>query len=136
MHERFREIVKQHRPAGYKLNERTMHANYGLTTFVRLISCEPIMDRAALLIFLHECGHVHLGHLRKYKGLPVWKQEYEADQYAIKAMKAAGYPLPRERLREMKEVMRDYILEAQHKHEEVDEEVLRYAYGRAWRSHI
>ena len=133
--DQYHHIVKAHRPVGYKLIERPMTANYGLTTFQRTISCEPIVDRAALFIFLHECGHVHLGHLRKNRGLPIWRQEYEADQYAIAAFQALKLPMPRERLQDCKTVMHDYILEGQHRHEEIDEEVLKYAYGKNWRHH-
>jgi hypothetical protein len=133
--ERYKEIVRQHRPAGYQLTERSMNANYGLTTFSRSISCEPIVDSASLFIFLHECGHVHLKHLTRKVKLPTWREEYEADQYAIHAMKALGIPLPRVRLREAKEVLRDDILKGQHKHEEIDEEVLKYAHGKSWRHH-
>jgi hypothetical protein len=93
------------------------------------------VDRASLFIFLHECGHVHLKHLTRAVKLPTWREEYEADQYAIAAMRALKLPLPRERLREAKQVLRDDIVKGQHKHEEIDEEVLKYAYGKNWRYH-
>ena len=140
----FNEIVRKHRPRGYRLNERKMVANYGLTTlttFSRTISCEPIVDRFALFIFLHECGHVHCRHMIKNRsgcGAPPWREEYEADMYAAQAMRAEGIPVPRECVRERKEIIRDLIKEwnAKHEYEHVDDEdVLYYAYGRNWRKH-
>jgi len=128
-------IIKRHRPAGYSLTERSMPSHYGITVFCRGMTVEPIIDRASLLTFLHECGHVHCRHMTA-KDMPAWREEFEADQYAIKAMRAEGYAVPRERLKHGQKVVRDLIAAANKKGDHVDDdEVLRYAFGRDWRNH-
>lgn len=129
--------VRKHLPAGYELKIRAMSANNGLAEFKRSITVDSSLEeREMLFVFLHECGHVNLRHLGKMeKRFPLWRQEFEADQYAIKAMKADGIPIPRKQLQGNKEVLREYIDLAHDKAEHVDDEVLRYAYGRDWRKH-
>ena len=96
---------------------------------------EKLENRADLFVFLHEAGHVKMGHLRKSNEVnPVlWRDEYEADQYAIAAMRACGVPIPRERLATHKGILRE-LIEASHEHPD-EEEILKYAYGKQWRKH-
>lgn len=136
-HGKYSETVRKHLPAGYELKLRAMSASNGFAEFKRCITLDSSLEeRAMLFVFLHECGHVHLRHLgRMDKRFPAWRQEYEADQYAIKAMKADDIPIPRKHLEDHKSVLREYIDLAHDKSEVVDDEVLRYAYGRQWRKH-
>lgn len=129
--------VRKHLPAGYELKIRAMTAHNGLAEFKRSITIDSALEeREALFVFLHECGHVHCRHLGKMeKRFPIWRQEYEADQYAIRAMKAEGISIPRGTLSDHREVLREYIDCAHDRGETVDDEVLRYAYGRTWRKH-
>lgn len=133
------DIIARHLPASYSLKERKLRSNRGFAMFRRDIVCEPIVDNATLFVFLHECGHVHFQHLHDdhqvKNGLPDWRVEYEADQYAIKAMRAHGLPIPRGRIREAKDVLGDCIVKALDRGEHVDDEVLKYAYGKEWRKH-
>jgi hypothetical protein len=134
---RYQHIVKKHKPRGYRLLMRKLNATYGLAQFVRQITIDrELPEREALFYFLHECGHVNLRHLKvEQQFQPTWLMEYEADQYAIKAMKADGIPIPRRCISENKEVMRDYIKKAHDIGQMVDDAVLKYAYGRDWRKH-
>jgi hypothetical protein len=137
MDRKFADIVKRHRPRGYRLVERAMKANHGVTTFERAITCEPIKDRFALFTFLHECGHVHCRHMiHNGKDAPPWREEYEADKYATEAMRAEGVPIPRKMVALRREILRDLIKAANVVGDYIDDEdVLRYAYGRNWRMH-
>lgn len=129
--------VISHRPAGYTVHVRKMKNCNGLASFQRTITIDKdLRGGAAIFTFLHECGHVHSKHLRKSaRGLPLWRVEFEADQYAIKAMKKIGTPIPRATAAHHKQLMREYVEAALDKDHttEIDEDVLRYAYGRAWR---
>lgn len=134
--QKFKHVIDRHKPKGYTLKIRALTANDGMTQFRRDITIDSALEeRAALFVFLHECGHVYYGHMSKtYQGDTV-HAEYQADQYAIAAMKAEGVPIPRKQLENHKAVMRKYIEEAHGKGHSVDEEVLRYAYGKYWRAH-
>lgn len=134
----FEDIVDAHRPAGYRLLRRQLRKNDGLATYQATINVAPHLEgREALFVALHEFGHVHNRHLRNFPGyrvLPAWQYEFEADQYAIQAMRKAGIPVPRERLAWQKEIVRDLIAQDDGS-EHVPEEILRYAFGREWRKH-
>lgn len=134
---RYKAIYDQHRPTGYSLSFRKLPSNNGLTEHGRSITIHSELEpRFALFVFLHECGHVHARHLRKKTKLPRWQEEYEADQYAIAAMREAKIPIPRAALDNHKSVLRDYIRDAKKTEEEIDEKILKYAYGREWRKHV
>jgi predicted sulfurtransferase len=126
-------LIKQHMPKGFKLKFKKLRGGIlAYAHFVREIVVEQVLDAKELFIFLHEAGHVHLRHV--YEEVPEnWREEYEADQYAIKAMRAAGVPVPRECVKWHKEIVRDMIEKSK---EHVDDEaVLKYAYGKEWRKH-
>jgi hypothetical protein len=133
---KFAHLVKQYKPRGYELEEKTMAAYYGLTLNVRKIIVMPITTRHALFIFLHEVGHVKHKHLHISNDHPNWWHEYEADQYAIKEMRKLGIAIPRRTLAERRAVLRKYCEAASKKHKTrcVDVRVLKYAYGASkWR---
>lgn len=133
MLKRYGHIINEHRPKGYLLKRRKLGDLNGYAAFQReiVVDCS-LDDRTALFIFLHECGHVHHQHLRQrhHEEVPDWQCEYEADQYAIKAMRAHKIPVPRAVLEGHKSELRALIDKA---HEEVPKPVLRYAFGRHWR---
>lgn len=58
--------------------------------------------REALYVYLHECAHHHLGHTKPDYRAPLWKQEYEAEQWATSAMRREGLSVPRSMIREAK----------------------------------
>jgi hypothetical protein len=141
--EPYQALVKQHLPAGYKLVcKKLSGGTAAYAIFTREIRIDHIKDREQLFIFFHEAGHVHCGHLRKANeksGPHNWRDEYEADQYAITAMKAAGVAVPRGILIHHKKCVREIIEAARHSDRAPDhcddDAVLRYAYGREWKKH-
>lgn len=134
MHDKYRPIVKDHLPRGYKLKETPLRGKWaGYATSDNRIICEPIINRELLFLFLHECGHVHNKHVPYSLGLPAWQEEYEADQYAIEAMRALSIPIPRDRLKYQRSVVR-MALELDSDGTD-DIKVLKYAYGKDWKRH-
>lgn len=125
-------IVKAHLPKGYKLREQKLRGNTaGYATSHHEIICEPITDRERLFIFLHECGHVHNRHLRQNTDIPSWQEEYEADQYAIQAMRSHKIPIPKIVLQHHKNMVRMALNLDPDGTDNV--KILRYAYGKDWR---
>jgi hypothetical protein len=59
-------------------------------------------SREALFIFLHECAHHHLGHCKLGYREPLWRQEFEAERWAIKTMREEGLCVPRSMIAEAK----------------------------------
>jgi hypothetical protein len=53
------------------------------------------VSREALYVYLHECAHHHLGHTKPDYREPLWKQEYEAEQWATTTMRREGLSVPR-----------------------------------------
>lgn len=144
--EEINEAVRKHLPRGWTVKwkrgrkfpgERFKDAGEyirGVTYFDKkqILCIEPV-SYENLAIFLHECGHAHI-HTRDIDDID-WlaEQEYEAEQFAIKAMRAMGIPVPRSFIKRGREYIRDCVEEApdiQH-----SDEVLKYAYGKEWRKH-
>lgn len=76
----------------------------------RKIVCRPIVCRGSLYLYLHEAGHVNLQHGKYEDGeVPLWLIEYEAEQYAITSMRAAGVAVPREAIVAAKSYVRRCI---------------------------
>ena len=66
--------------------------------------CAPRpITRRALYVYLHECAHFVLHTGEKHGELPRYAEEYEAEQWAHKVMRAAGIPVPRAETRQAKE---------------------------------
>jgi hypothetical protein len=131
---RIRAVVRRRTPKGWKVIEKP-HADYhGRATSDRVIVCPRLDERDALLIFLHEAGHVVLGHLDD-PTVPDWKAEYEADQWAMKAMRAEGVAVPERARGVQRHMVRCYVEKAQDKDPdlEIDDEILRYCYPDNWK---
>ena len=72
--------------------------------------CAPRpITRRALYVYLHECAHfvLHAGHNDGKH--PCYVEEYEAEQWAHKVMRAAGIPVPRAETRQAKENISDIL---------------------------
>lgn len=98
----------------------------------RRLVCPPITDRASLVIALHECGHVNLGHGEDHDDFDV-DAEWEAESYAYRAMRACGIPVPRESIENGRAYLRS-IYETGKGGAEPSERAMRFMYGAGWRS--
>lgn len=140
-------VIAKHKPRGWKIIERKPENHKGQFKIFgqwsvgiavydsKTIIVGTVKDRRDLFVVLHECGHVNCGHFSNdEEGLVSTAQhEYEAEQYAIEAMRAAGIPVPRRSTFLARENVRDFI------EEEADishnEECIKFAYGSKWRKH-
>lgn len=136
LEKRIRAVVAKRLPRGYKLKERlpTDDLEGYASSEPKRIVCPPLIDRFALGVFLHEVGHVVLGHLRS-DDLPGWREEYEAEQWAMKAMRAEGFRVSDEFAGRARHNVRCCIEKALDKEPDcvIDEEVLRFAFPDTWR---
>jgi len=113
------------------------------------------VTRRALHIFLHECAHVALGHVKavetpefgptlphggpgpaqavsgpRIKRKPRHEEEYEAEQWAFARMRESGIPIPRKSLRRAKSYVAYKIRQARRRGAKaVDREAQRWAEG-------
>lgn len=142
---RIREIADTHRPRGWEIEERgPVKGDYfkpyhGPNEFgetlafadfeAKKIVCPPLVCRSSLFIYLHECGHVHMQHGRNANDVPAWEEEYEAERYAIDAMRSEGVAVPLEAIRAAKRYVRQCI-ESKYNDETVPRRIFRWAYGR------
>ena len=86
-------IVRKHKPRGWTVifSRRGLNNEYGTANFeTKTIKCAKIRDVFTLLVFLHECGHVHLRHAMQHDK-PEHLQEYEAERYALHSVLAEGF---------------------------------------------
>jgi len=137
-------IIERYRPRGWKVIEKWPEDQGGFVTrwgrvsgitvyHEKTIYCLPVFTRESLYVFLHECGHVHLGHGDDHESA-LALHEFEAEEFAKVSMRSMGIAVPRGMLRSAREYVRSCI-ESQ---PEVDQErrVLQFAYGSKWREHI
>lgn len=148
---RLLEIAAKHKPRGWKLSATGIHpdkgdgfltiahANWGNKT----ITHPPIVDRSTLMVFLHECGHVYHKHDKDTDHHAV-DIEWEAEQYAWRAMRAEGVAVPRWAAKSLRRYLRNiiegmYDEDACHDpgYDKADvppsDEIMRFVYGAGWR---
>lgn len=131
-----REIARRHKPRGWKVYEVEVPpetwTTLGLADFeAKAIRTLPLTDIDGLLVFLHECAHVNLQHVPDH-ALPGWQEEYEAEQYAYAAVRAAGFSVPRRTIQEGREYVQS-LLPADTS--DVSAQVLQFVYGKNWRDY-
>jgi hypothetical protein len=83
--------------------------------------------RRRLLIFAHECGHIALGH--EYGG-PPYREEFEAERWAIAALRRHDIAAPRKELDRAKRYVTHLIWQALQqgvKTKDIDREAMRFA---------
>ena len=132
----FEDIVKRYKPFGYELVRRKVSLVDAQVNSVReIVLSSSLEGRDGLFVFLHECGHIALTHLRTQKeAIPRWQEEYEADQFAITTMRKEGVSIPKDRLNFQKSEVRRLIL-ADGDAEVPPDAILKYAFGKEWRKH-
>ena len=86
-------IAEKHTPKGCKVSYTRKHSLHGLAwpEDNRMIVPEP-RCRKALYLYLHECAHIHLKHL---KPRSAWDEEMEAEIWAHKIMRKEGIEVPK-----------------------------------------
>ena len=85
----------------------------------------PNASVKALYTLLHEVGHVLLGHLHRTS--PENRDEYEAEQYAISAMRSEGVPIPDTILRTAQKDVAESIVYDLRRGNEIDSRAVRFA---------
>jgi hypothetical protein len=135
-----RSIMRKHKPKGWAVREHAAGADgkflldgarlKGETWFEeRVIHTVRVLDRYALAVFLHECGHAHMQHVKESDSSA--QDEFEAEMYAVKAMRAAGLAVPKTYLEDAREYVGLHVkAEPDIEH---SEPLLRFVYGRKWR---
>jgi hypothetical protein len=113
---RLLEVAKRYRPARTKVKfrkGRDLLPAYAWTDEdgIKWIEVPRLECRDSLYIYLHECAHHHLGHCRDGYDAPLWKMEYEAEQWAIATMRREGIPVSRKMVASAKAYIRDCIKE-------------------------
>lgn len=84
--------------------------------------------RNALLVYLHECFHVHLEHINS--DLPSHIKEYQATTSAVKAMRDSGIPIPRKTLQRANRYMKEYLDRDVSRNTPIDKTVVMYLKSR------
>lgn len=143
--QKIRDVVRRRRPHGWRIIERApRNGAIGMVTQTRrCIYVPPLVDESALFVFLHEVGHIVNRHLHAGPPLPGdapgWQIEYEAEHWAIAAMRAEGFTVSREMLAAARENVRYRIEEAlaagklDTQLEAIEPVALRFAAPRSWR---
>lgn len=95
--ERINEIVKRHKPRGWRVRQsshRWTWESAEADNAERTLSVPTIICDVSLFLYLHECGHVHQGHFRIK--LPRHREEFEAERYALHVFRTEGIPVTKD----------------------------------------
>lgn len=113
--ERIEGIIRRHRPRGWTLRFRASGpaAIAYVDDKTRVLKCPRIVDRETLFFFFHEVGHIRCGHFDDK--VVTYVEEYEAERYAIAAMRAEGIPVSRQSMIDARERLRLHIADAERK---------------------
>ena len=106
-------IAKRYRPVGVKVrfkrpgtNLAPAHAKIYRDGRKEIYSPPPT-TRDGLFYFLHECAHLILRHW--HVKIPVWRQEYEAEQWAIATFRREGIPVSKAMTKDAKGYVKKLI---------------------------
>lgn len=98
-------VAKRYRPKGVKIKYKRGKKLGPAYALVRedgskeMLTPKPV-TREALFYYLHECAHFVLRHW--HMRIPLWQQEYEAEQWAIATMRREGIPVSRRSMADAK----------------------------------
>jgi len=121
-------IVRKYRPKGWRVREskRRSKSQSGLAVWKTKTLLVPVLeDGPSLFVFLHECGHVRLGHGTVPR--PRHQEEYEAEKFAIHAMKVEGLSISPGVLNHAKINVWNRIAEDEAKGIKISKHILRWA---------
>jgi len=134
--ERIDKVVSRYLPRGWRLvEEKPDDCDGEANGATRTIRCRPIKTPYTLYVFLHEVGHVRNGHCGVNAKKPSWREEFEAEIYAIGMMRASRFTVTRYMLRHAKANVRDHIIDAEIEDPacEISDDAIRFVFGRRWR---
>lgn len=125
--QRFLEVAEQCKPEGYSFVYRKTLTGMHYGTRKLIVAPLPT-TRNRLYIFLHECGHAHLGHFKRSKRKPRHVEEMEAEQWAHAKMREHGIPVPRKMTQRAKRYVAHKIDQAERRGaKRINPEARRYA---------
>lgn len=107
-------VAKRYKPIGVRVRFKKgkklgpAHAIILEDGVKEMLAPKPV-TREALFYFLHECSHFILRHW--HVKIPLWQQEYEAEQWAIATMRREGIPVSSQSLMEAKSYVRGIVVE-------------------------
>lgn len=141
--ERIDEIVKRYRPRGWSIREsehrwywESAEADNGMRKGVRVkprvIACPTLRDADSLFLFLHEVGHVRLGHF-KLK-LVRHREEFEAERFAIHVFRCEGIPVTKNIRTRIRERLRQHIKYDIEHNVPIQHHIARYAHKKCPRN--
>jgi hypothetical protein len=141
---RIREVVARRMPRGWRLEEGaklplTLEAEtVSYKNGDKVIRVRPLVSRWALYCFLHEVGHAVCQHHETETPLPVWREEFEAERWAIEAYRAEGFRVTPEILATAVMNVREEVRSAYERDSETqfDEDVLKWAFSETWREWV
>jgi hypothetical protein len=141
---RIRDVARRRTPRGWSVVERKpRHGTVGMVKLrTHVIYVPPLVDIEALFVLLHEIGHVENRHLADdgREAPPCWQLEYEAETWAIAAMRAEGFTVSHEMVDAARQNVRHRVQEAAaRKRLDLDLEnagpaAIRFAFPRDWRN--
>jgi hypothetical protein len=104
-------IVRRHTPKRWRVEYVSMRGCRGLAIMDRrlFLMAHAVDSRSWLFVFLHEVGHAKFKHPDTRGEVPSHVEEYEAERYAIAAMRHEGIPVPRDELADAKRNVRACI---------------------------
>ena len=121
-------IMKAFKPKGWKIIEWGKHDGKACP-ILRTICVPKVINKWALGYYLHECGHVHLGHVllgnRNIQNPPgsycKWHMfEAEAELFSFKALEACGFPPEEEYIQAAKDYVKTMIADDERFNRRID----------------
>lgn len=94
---RINEIVLRWAPPGWSIIENSAFYTglKGHASADKIITVPPLTGVEQIYTFLHEVGHVRLGHFEDREPIEVYIEEYEAEHFAHYAMRMEGLTVPK-----------------------------------------
>ena len=143
--QRIRDVARRRTPRGWSVIERKpRNDTIGMVKLrSRVIYVPPLVDEDALFVLLHEIAHIENRHLvdnaRDYDAPPCWQMEFEAETWAIAAMRAEGFIVRHDMVAAARLNVRHRLQEAaataqlERDLEKVDPAAIKFAFPRDWR---
>ena len=88
-----KELTRQHTPIGWRVMQSSRKSGK-VSSGDHTIKVPWMNDVYGVYYFLHECGHVNLGHMNFGDGRSDHITEFEAERYATHTLRACGVVIP------------------------------------------